>query len=279
MKMTILHSCCCWNSVRKGSIACGVYTGIYYTLTAAQSSFLLHEEINYLRNASNSSLIDHDITSETTAVLAALIFAFSSCGIITSLILFIGISKDIKYLLIPWIFNMTFFTISDIIYVTHELIVNALKWNPIVAIFVTMDFFLNTLNIYTLLCVVSQYQEYQAGRGRAIDDEIMRVPNIQYSTTQPTATSYLSSHNRKPTLYFEKATPTHSPTGFGANGIEVTPALANRGPRKSVKFGDSSELAMLPQAPWMEHKSSPSKGADTAPLIDAGIEGGGTLNA
>ncbi|XP_066138573.1 uncharacterized protein [Euwallacea fornicatus] len=68
MKMTILHSCCCWNSVRKGSIACGVYTGIYYTLTAAQSSFLLHEEINYLKNASNNSLIDHDITSETVKV-------------------------------------------------------------------------------------------------------------------------------------------------------------------------------------------------------------------
>uniref|UniRef100_A0AAR5PLN1 MARVEL domain-containing protein n=1 Tax=Dendroctonus ponderosae TaxID=77166 RepID=A0AAR5PLN1_DENPD len=250
MKMTILHSCCCWNSVRKGSLACGVYTGIYYTLNAAQSSFLLHEEVSFLKNASNQSLIDHDITSETSAVFSALIFAFSSCGIITTLLLFIGIIKDIKFLLIPWIFNMAFFTIVDVIYIIYGLIVHALQWNPSVAILVTTDFFLNTLN----------------------------VPNIQYSTTQPTATSYLSSHNRKPLMYLEKATPTHSPTSFGPNILDGPPSLGNRGPRKSVKFGDSSEMSMVAPPAWSESKLSPTKGADTAPLIDSGPDGGGTVN-
>ncbi|CAG9771033.1 unnamed protein product [Ceutorhynchus assimilis] len=219
---------------------------------------------------------NEDDKQSASAVFSALIFAFSSCGVITTLLLFCGLYKDIKYLLIPWIFNMAFFTIIDIIYIVYGLIVHALQWNPSVAILVTMDFFLNTLNLYALLCVISQYQEYKAGRGRAIDDEIMRVPNIQYSTTQPTATSYLSSHTRKPLNYFEKATPTHSPTAMGPpNSLDVPSALVNRGPRKSVKFGDSAEMTTT----WSEPKSSPVKGADTAPLIDSSaVESGRTIN-
>ncbi|XP_076271884.1 uncharacterized protein LOC143203562 [Rhynchophorus ferrugineus] len=276
--MTILHSCCCWRSVRKGSIACGVYTGIYYAINAAQSFYLFHEEVNFLRNLSNQSLIDHDITSETSAAFSALIFFFSSCGIVTTLLLFYGIYKDIKYLLIPWIINMTFFTTVDVIYIVFGLIVHALQWNPSVAVLITIDFFLNTLNLYALLCVISQYQEYKAGRGRAIDDEIMRVPNIQYSTTQPTATSYLSSHQRKALTYMDRPTPTHSPTGAAPSYMEPPP-LANRGPRKSVKFGDSSEMTMVPQPPWLDVKNGTSKGGtDTAPLIDAATDGGGTVN-
>ncbi|XP_050294762.1 uncharacterized protein LOC126734946 isoform X2 [Anthonomus grandis grandis] len=246
---------------------------IYYLLNAAHSSFLLHEEIRYLKNLSNQSLIDHDITTETSAVFSALIFAFSSCGVVTTLLLFVGIFKDIKYFLIPWIFNMFFFTIVDIVFVVYGLIVHALQWNPSVAILVTIDFFLNALNMYALLCVTSQYQEYNAGRGRAIDEEIMRIPNIQYSTTQPTGTSYLSSHARKPPTFIERATPLHSPT----NHLDVPPAVVNRGPRKSVKFGDSSEMTVVPPPCWNDNKTSPIKGTDTSPLIDSGGGIGGTI--
>ncbi|KAL1518033.1 hypothetical protein ABEB36_001719 [Hypothenemus hampei] len=281
--MVILHSCCCWNSVRKGSIACAIYTGIYYTLNAAQSSVVFHEQYKFLRNnkSISESPIDHDITNETSTILTALVFAFSSCGIFTSLLLFLGIHKNIKYLLIPWIFNMVFFIIVDVIYVVNGLVMHALKWNPSVAILVTIDFFLNALNLYALLCVLSQYQEYRAGRGRATDQEALhRIPNIQYSITQPTATSYLSSHARKPMLYFDKvgtttaqATPTHSPTGYGQS---LLVGVA----KKTVKFGDSSEMVMLPspvqQPPWTEsHKSN--EVTDRAPLIDSscgGVDGG-----
>ncbi|XP_060535527.1 uncharacterized protein LOC132707631 [Cylas formicarius] len=265
--MTILHSCCCWRSVRKGSYACGVYTGVYYTVNALQSSFLLHEELSYLKNVSNQSLIDHDITSETSLVFSALIFAFSSCGIITALLLFYGLYKDLKILLMPWIFNMVFFTMVDVMYIIYGLVVHALQWNPSVAILITIDFFLNTLNLYALLCVISQYQEYKAGRGRAIDEDSIRVPNVQYSS-QPTATTYLSS-KKAITCMETRPTPTHSPT---ESGIKQEMPPINRGPRKSVKF-DRSELSMIQEPAWLDGKSaSPVKGADTAPLIGSRVE-------
>lgn len=68
-----------------------------------------------------------------------------------------------------------------------------------------------------------------------------QIPNIHYST-QPTATSYLST-TRKPLAYTEaKPTPTQSPTGTGPQSLaaeEPSPNIMNRGPRKSVKFPDS----------------------------------------
>ncbi|KAK6627207.1 hypothetical protein RUM44_009684 [Polyplax serrata] len=53
----------------------------------------------------------------------------------------------------------------------------ARRLNPIHFILFTLDFFLLVLTIYAFLCVVSQYQEYKAGRGRAEDDAI-RVRSV-----------------------------------------------------------------------------------------------------
>ncbi|CAH1169714.1 unnamed protein product [Phaedon cochleariae] len=136
--------------------------------------------------------------------------------------------------------------------------------------------------VYSLLCVVSQYQELKAGRGRALDDQLYRVPNVHYSS-QPTATSFMSS--RKPVTYYEtKPTPPHSPTG-GAPSPSTIPDLLSpnvssvrRGSRKSVKFGDATQ----PQShhngsqlldPWAAETKSPMlvpRGLESVPLIDSG---------
>ncbi|VEN42528.1 unnamed protein product [Callosobruchus maculatus] len=108
--------------------------------------------------------------------------------------------------------------------------------------------------IYGLLCVVSQYQELKAGRGRALDDQLYRVPNVHYNC-QPTATSMLSATSRKPTLggvsfYETRPTPTQSPTNAMPPSASpstghmdaLSPPSAGdmrRGSRKSVKFETS----------------------------------------
>ncbi|CAG9857980.1 unnamed protein product [Phyllotreta striolata] len=285
--MTILHSYCCWRSVRKGSFACGAYTAFYYTLTAAHTSFLLHEELKYFQNRTEpeKSFIDHDTTSETTFVFTLVLFVLSSLGILATCLLLFGLYRDSKYLLIPWICNIIIFILADLTYVIYSLIVHAIQWNPPAAIIITLDFFLNSLHIYSLLCVISQYQELKSGRGRALDDQLCRVPNVHYSS-QPTATSYLSS--RKQVTYYEtKPTPTQSPTGAAPSPSMIPDILspnmggARRGSRKSVKFPDSNltrrNSAQLAADPWAsEPPRSPvatPKGSlvDTAPLLEPGV--------
>ncbi|CAL7936254.1 unnamed protein product [Xylocopa violacea] len=130
----------------------------------------------------------------------------------------------------------------------------------------TLNFFLLCLNIYSVLCVISQYQEYVAGRGTAADDyeyrvSILRVPQrnqdrnkgrkvpaVRYATRPPTttATSCLSSR-RTATNNEAKgvATPTQSPTtGQNALAVEKSP-VAGRSSRKHVQFPDTASKSQM----------------------------------
>ncbi|CAG9840194.1 unnamed protein product [Diabrotica balteata] len=125
----------------------------------------------------------------------------------------------------------------------HQKIDEKVQWNPPAAIIITLDFFLNSLHIYSLLCVISQYQELKAGRGRALDDQIYRVI-------------------RSPSIIPDILSPNMS--------------SARRGSRKSVKFPDSNPTQHNGSQlldPWSIEVRSPMmvpRGIDTAPLLDSG---------
>ncbi|RZC32872.1 hypothetical protein BDFB_008467, partial [Asbolus verrucosus] len=134
---------------------------VYYTITAAHSSLLLHEELEYFKNCSSRSsnncsetrqatILDPDTTSESSVRFTLLSLSVSSCGILTSCLLLYGLYRDCKILLIPWIITIILFILQDITYICHQFIEHA---------------------VYALLCVISQYQELKAGRGRALDDQ------------------------------------------------------------------------------------------------------------
>ncbi|XP_046389875.1 uncharacterized protein LOC124158685 [Ischnura elegans] len=73
-----------------------------------------------------------------------------------------------------------------------------MSFNPLTSIVFTIDFFLLSINIYCLLCVVSQYQEYRAGRGTAQYEAFTgRLPVIRYEAPQG-PTSFLSSKKAAP---------------------------------------------------------------------------------
>ncbi|XP_045464917.1 uncharacterized protein LOC123674095 [Harmonia axyridis] len=291
--MAIMHSCCCWRSVRQGSLACGIYTAMYYTVNTVHSYVVLNTELNIIFYNSTAqapdSFINPDTTSTTSVVFTLLILVITACGILTSILLLYGIHKDCKMLLLPWVVNLVVFMILDIVYVLYNLIEHALKWNPFISILIMMDFFLTCLHMYALLCVISQYQELKAGRGRASDDQNLRIPNIQYSN-HPTATSYLSTSRRPMTTCDARPTPTQSPTGPAPshpNLAEDVSPTTNLKARKSVKFPDhssnhqnSARNGSQLLEPWTIELKPPltpkvsGTGSDTAPLIESGTGDG-----
>nr|CAD7407233.1 unnamed protein product [Timema poppensis] len=131
--------------------------------------------------------------------------------------------------------------------------------------------------MYSLLCVISQYQEYKAGRGTAADDFFGRfkselsklrqipatgvawlqpqqtvatpaawgvfqpqVPPVRYAN-RPTATSCLST--RKAVTYHEtRATPTQSPTAPHSTVLGDDSGVSQRSgsSRKHVQFPDTA---------------------------------------
>ncbi|KAK3912804.1 Transmembrane protease serine 11C [Frankliniella fusca] len=163
---------------------------------------------------------------------------------------------------------------------------------PEIAMLFTVDFFLLSLNLYSLLCVVSQYQEYKAGRGRAVDeDSFRRLAAVRY-LAQPTATSVLSTRRGTHTNVHDG----HSPSGDANGGLALDPGVLRlavpppphskkqagagaglgaalppaSGMRKHVKFPDMCNARVI-----LDEDSSPgdSPGAEPCGYMEEGSTG------
>ncbi|KAL6423335.1 hypothetical protein ACFW04_010157 [Cataglyphis niger] len=242
--MAIMQSCCCWQSVRRGSYACAVYTTIYFALLASTTGTIFQEESEYLKGhvslPESSSFLEGTI-SPTTVHFNAMLLICSCCGVLCSLLLLYGLYKDRKMLLLPWIVVIIMCGIIDIAHSLYLFIVTP-EFNPARVMLYTLNFFLLCLNIYSLLCVISQYQEYLAGRGTAAHDYEYRVPVVRYVTQPPTTTATTSclSSRKGVTNNETKATPTQSPTACHNPLLSEKSPTGSRLSRKHVQFPDTS---------------------------------------
>ncbi|XP_012230925.1 uncharacterized protein [Linepithema humile] len=244
--MAIMQSCCCWQSVRRGSYACAVYTTIYFSLLALTTGTVLREESQYLKGdvslPESSSFLESGTISPTTVQFNGMLLVCSCCGVLCSLLLLYGLYKDRKMLLIPWIIVVITCGVIDIAHSVYLFIMTPAFTPPLLMLY-TLNFFLLCLNTYSLLCVISQYQEYLAGRGTAAHDYEYRVPVVRY-VTQPattTATTSCLSSRRGATNNETKATPTQSPTTcHNPLLLEKNPSGERRLSRKHVQFPDDS---------------------------------------
>ncbi|XP_076248984.1 uncharacterized protein LOC143188533 isoform X2 [Calliopsis andreniformis] len=242
--MAIMQSCCCWRSVRRGSFACAIYTGIYFIVLALTTANVLQGESQYLKGnrtlPNSTSFLEPDTISPTTVRINVALLVCSCCGVICSILLLYGLVKDQRVFLMPWIIDVITTCIVDTVHTLYLFVVTS-TFDPTKVMLFTLNFFLYCLNIYCLLCVISQYQEYMAGRGTATDDYEYRIPAVRYVTQPPTttATSCLSSRRTGTTNETRvTATPTQSPTtGQNALSLEKSPSRASR---KHVQFPDTA---------------------------------------
>ncbi|XP_011698886.1 PREDICTED: uncharacterized protein LOC105456499 isoform X2 [Wasmannia auropunctata] len=259
--MAIMQSCCCWQSVRRGSYACAIYTIIYFTLLASTTGAILREESQYLKGIvslpESSSFLESGTISPATVQFNGMLLICSCCGVLCSLLLLYGLYKDRKMLLIPWIVAVITCGIIDVAHSLYLFFVSP-DFNPTKLMLYTLNFFLLCLNIYSLLCVISQYQEYSAGRGTAAHDyeyrvsipkvtqrkeqwDKRKVPVVRYVTQPPTTTATTSClSSRRGVTNETKATPTQSPTTCHNPLLSEKSPTGSRVSRKHVQFPDSS---------------------------------------
>ncbi|XP_050462858.1 uncharacterized protein LOC126857455 isoform X3 [Cataglyphis hispanica] len=272
--MAIMQSCCCWQSVRRGSYACAVYTTIYFALLASTTGTVFREESEYLKGhvslPESSSFLEAGTISPTTVHFNAMLLICSCCGVLCSLLLLYGLYKDRKMLLLPWIVVIIMCGIIDIAHSLYLFIVTP-EFIPARVMLYTLNFFLLCLNIYSLLCVISQYQEYLAGRGTAAHDYEYRVPVVRYVTQPPTTTATTSclSSRKGVTNNETKATPTQSPTGCHNPLLSEKSPTGSRLSRKHVQFPDtstSSNQIQEVQVTMVQTKCSPKTDRNNAKI-------------
>ncbi|XP_025417070.1 uncharacterized protein LOC112688205 isoform X2 [Sipha flava] len=176
--MAILQSCCCFQSLRTGCYASVIYAMAYFSLNTSILGTFLHIERPYWTGngtaPQSKSFLEPEKISETTVVFHMVVLVCAGCGMLTSIVLLIGIYFDLRVLFIPWIFAMFLATAVDVAHSIYLYGLDTVEFNPPTAILYTIDFFLLILNMYAVLCVISQYQELMAGRGTARFEQTLK---------------------------------------------------------------------------------------------------------
>ncbi|XP_076359048.1 uncharacterized protein LOC143251680 [Tachypleus tridentatus] len=140
--------------------------GVSSTLLIIEGKSLLSIGIFYSIIAITGSLhVNNVLHSSELLVLSLLIIVFAGLCVASSVILLVGLFLDYRLMLLPWIFSVTITTLINIISLFY--LFNDATMDPGQAIFFATDILICVLNIYCILCVVSQYQEYLSGRGRS----------------------------------------------------------------------------------------------------------------
>ncbi|XP_022239373.1 uncharacterized protein LOC111085379 [Limulus polyphemus] len=144
--MVLLKSCCFWKSLKKGCIASGSYTLIFYTIVLIASVFNL------------------DAVIEVPVLLTFSIVMVVSSGIcvLSCMLLFVGLCVDNRIFLLPWIVSVPVATLVDLFVSLYLL--DDVSSDPGVIILFAVDFITFILNVYCLLCVISKFQEYSEDR-------------------------------------------------------------------------------------------------------------------
>ncbi|XP_053690206.1 uncharacterized protein LOC128738822 [Sabethes cyaneus] len=183
--MAILHSCCLWRTVRKGSYASVIYTFFYFGISCITLSVFVHDERKFLKGEvdkpSGESFLEKESISTVTVIFNMLLLVFASLGVVSSLLVVVGLRMDNRAFLVPWIIVMIADLLVECAHFIYLIVIQTLRFEPVTAMLFTIDFFIMCLNIYCLLCVISQYQEYRAGRGAAENCSFTNSLNIQYS--------------------------------------------------------------------------------------------------
>ncbi|XP_072029927.1 uncharacterized protein [Amphiura filiformis] len=170
--MAVMQTCCCCG-VRQGSVASAIYSMviaiigiIYFGYSAAVIGVV---KVQF--GANGVAILDAFFA---LYILAVIIFIFV---VIACIFVFVGISQDSKAMLIPFmvaaglhlLWYVLLFIVDavflgmiggDILYYGYAYLATIILLIP----FLIGD-------IVCLLCVISQYQEYTDGRGRATDQQ------------------------------------------------------------------------------------------------------------
>ncbi|KAG8183963.1 hypothetical protein JTE90_005193 [Oedothorax gibbosus] len=107
------------------------------------------------------------LESKVLFALGLLALCVSGMCVMSSALLLVGLCADNRTFLLPWLVCVSMATLLDVFLCFYFMAEDNGDQFHLVLFFI--DFLISALNIYCVLCVISQYQEYSAGRGRPED--------------------------------------------------------------------------------------------------------------
>ncbi|XP_046808289.1 uncharacterized protein LOC111684841 [Lucilia cuprina] len=163
--MVIMKSCCFFKNVWNGSVACAIYTMIYFAFSSLILLIYVKDEWDYLvgrrRTPKGETIIEKGDITETHVIFNIIVFICSMGLVASSIILLYGLKRHKREYLLPWILLMIGDVCVELFYAIYFIFSKRANFDPVVGFIFTIDLFIVCLNTYCLLCVISQYQEYK----------------------------------------------------------------------------------------------------------------------
>ncbi|XP_017048453.1 uncharacterized protein LOC108093056 [Drosophila ficusphila] len=186
--MAILESCCFWKDVRSGSFACAIYTLVYFGFSTLMFLFYVRQEQEFLlgnrTQPVGESLLEKGDVTVVTVIFNVLLLFCSVLMVLSSVLLILGLRQNKRQLLIPWICFMLGDLLIECLHLVHLSLSRRVKFDPIVGFIFTMDFFLLCLNLYCLLCVISQYQTFRLQRAELRQASSVASPIVVFTAAE-----------------------------------------------------------------------------------------------
>ncbi|CAK1588566.1 unnamed protein product [Parnassius mnemosyne] len=177
--MPIIRSRGCWRRLRLLCYASAFYAMVYFSINIVtmERSIEAHERYRSgkMKETESEIFLVPDELIPIAVSLNITMLICSSLGFVACVILVIGVYKDIKYMLLPWIIAMGLEILGEVINFVFLFYLRIVNFNSKTSYLFTLEFFFTSLNIYAMLCVISQFQEYLEGRGTAAFDYSDRV--------------------------------------------------------------------------------------------------------
>ncbi|KAI9554256.1 hypothetical protein GHT06_019528 [Daphnia sinensis] len=179
MAMALIQFCCCWSTLRSGCYASALYTMVYFTVTITMVTIFGvaegdSEAAGYGEQQTSTSATNPAEDLETLKILNICVVTLSALGLVSTFFLFYGLAKNRCAFLLPWIVIVSCTTAVDLIYAIY-LLIHMESLNPISAMIFTSDFVLVIVNVYCILCVISQYQELNRNTSAQAQTEALAV--------------------------------------------------------------------------------------------------------
>ncbi|XP_017129333.1 uncharacterized protein LOC108147407 isoform X1 [Drosophila elegans] len=186
--MAILESCCFWKDVRSGSFACAIYTLVYFGFSTLMFLFYLLGEQEFLlgnrAHPTGESLLEKGDVTVVTVIFNVLLLFCSMLMVLSSVLLILGLQQNKRQLMLPWICFMLGDMLIECFHLVYLALSRRVNFDPIVGFIFTMDFFLLCLNLYCLLCVISQYQMFRSQRAELQQASSSASPIVVFTAVE-----------------------------------------------------------------------------------------------
>ncbi|XP_078589310.1 uncharacterized protein LOC144869710 [Branchiostoma floridae x Branchiostoma japonicum] len=238
--MAIIQRCLCWNNTRSGSVACGVYTLVLSLICVAVDAWDI-AVVQHLEKKFKGLQIVFFLQISVYLLVAIL-----------SIILIVGVNKDKPLLLLPWIGGFILFMWFELATVIYVLVYAGMSaFNIFTIVFYILR---SLLNVYCVLCVISQYQELRAGRGR-MQDVQQQVAQQQQQQQQRTERRQPPPAARQPGIVIVQTGPARPTTQY-----QRTRTSAPRQPPTGVAhpLQPAASYPPLPPPPYMAGPPGPA---------------------